>query len=154
MSAIKKRDGSLPSLFLILITRLLCSVFDEDAHRSSADHAVGLGNLTGQVDIHQLVLPGADDAYGILDDGSFAAASADAAGDLAERAHGHLGAGAAGCGAFRLNDRDDSLRVAVLRKVFQRGELKVRVTAAAPGCAVFGLALVGNDLAEDGDGPA
>ena len=130
---------------------MFCSVFDEDAHRPAADHAVRFGDFAGQVDIHQLVLPGADDAHGVLDDGRLAAAAANTAGDLAERADGHLGACAAGCGTLCLNHCDDCFRIVVFRKVFQSGELKIRVAAAAAGCAMFGLAPVSDGLAEDGD---
>ena len=76
----QRRNGSVPanSELRSLDRGLSTSVFHQDLHGAAADHAVGLGHLAGQVDVDNLVAPGADDAHGVPDDGALAAAAADA----------------------------------------------------------------------------
>ena len=100
---------------------LQAGVFNQNSHRTSADHTVGFGDFTGQVDVCKPVTPGADYVNRILNDSSLAAAAANAAGDFPERTDRHFGPGPARRRPLRLDDGDDGLRIAVFGKIPNRG---------------------------------
>ena len=86
-----------------------------------------------------------------MDDGCLAAAAADAAGHLAQGTDGHFRTGAAGSRALGLDYGDDRFGIVIFRQILKRRKLQITVRAAAPGSAVLGHALPGNDLREDRD---